>query len=248
MMNGIEEIFTPSFIHNAKYANAALAFTLLIIGFTGHHYVGLFLKDKLNKRENPKITFASTVGQRITGFIFFGVIPLTFFYSFQNISFQEYGINIHNLYQSLIWVGIFAPLIVLGNYFMTGKTSNQQNYPQIRIKNWNHWLLSINFITWLIYLFAYEAFFRGLLLFSFYYTFGATTAIIVNIILYVLAHLPKGTKEMIGSVPFGLILCIITLKTGSFVAAFLIHGIMAISYEFFSIKSHPEMSIKNKRL
>ncbi len=247
-MNGIEEIFTRSFVYNEKYTNVALAFTLLIIGFAGYHYISLFLKDKLNKWENPEICFASTVGQRITGFIFFGLIPLIIFYSFQNISFQEYGINLHNLYRSLIWVGIFAPLIVLGNYFMTGKMPNLQNYPQIRIKNWNTRWLSINFITWLIYLFAYEAFFRGLLLFSFYYTFGATTAIIVNIILYLLAHLPKGTKEMIGSVPFGLILCIITLNTGSFMAAFLIHGIMAISYDFFSIKAHPEMSIKNKHL
>lgn len=247
-MNGIEEIFIPSNVYNTKYASAALAFSLLLLGFAGHHYISIFLKGKLTKWDNSEIHFASTISQRITGFIFFGLVPLTAFYLIQNISLEKYGINIHNVDQSLIWFGILAPLIIFGNYYMAGKMSNLQNYPQIRIKNWNSWSLSINFVTWLIYLFAYEAFFRGLLLFSFYYTFGAITAIIVNILLYVLVHFPKGSKEMIGSVPFGLLLCIITLNTGSFLAAFLIHGIMATSYEFFSIKAHPEMSIKNKRL
>ncbi|KXB08700.1 hypothetical protein AKJ55_00490 [candidate division MSBL1 archaeon SCGC-AAA382M17] len=247
-MNNILKICNQLFLYNAEYTNVSLAIILLILGFAGYHYVSLFLKDRLNRWKKLEITFTSTIVQRLTGFVFFGLIPLIIFTSIRNISFQKYGFNIQNLDQSFIWLGIFIPLILLINYFMASKEINLQNYPQIRIKNWSTKFLIINFITWLIYLFAYEAFFRGFLLYSFYYTFGISTSIVVNIILYAMAHLPKGSREMIGSIPFGLVLCMITINTGSFLPAFLIHGIMAISYEFFSIKAHPEMSIKNKSL
>lgn len=244
-MNGIEQIFSPSFLYNTSYANAGLATALFIAGFGGYHYISLFLRNRAYRLTTLESSFASAVSQRITGFVFLGFIPMVLFVHIQDISLQKYGINLHNLEDSLIWIGIFAPVIILVNYFIAGKGTNLQKYPQIRLKTWSAQSLIINFSTWVIYLFAYEAFFRGLLLFSFYYTFGIKTAIIVNIILYALAHLPKGNREIIGSVPFGLVLCLITLSTESFFAAFLIHGIMAISYEFFSIKAHPEMSIKN---
>lgn len=247
-MNRIQQIFSPPDLYNPEYANVAIAFGLLIAGFAAYHFLSLLLTHKMKKWEMPNISFASAISQRILGFVFFGLIPLLIFYSFQNLRFQNYGINVQNFEQSLIWLGLFAPLILLVNFFMAGKESNLQHYPQIRIKHWDTRSLIINFTTWLIYLFAYEAFFRGLLLFSLYYTFGIATAIVVNIILYALAHIPKGRKEMIGSVPFGLILCLITFHTGSFFAAFMIHGLMAISYELFSIMAHPEMSIKNKIL
>jgi membrane protease YdiL (CAAX protease family) len=186
--------------------------------------------------------------QRITGFIFYGFIPLSIFYYIQSIGIQDYGINLFSPQRSLIWVGIFAPLIVLVNYFFSGKESNLRHYPQIRLKIWNSKDLMINFLTWLIYLFAYEAFFRGLLFFAIFHTLGVIAAIAINVLFYALAHLPKGRKETFASIPFGIVLCLITLDTGSFLAAFIIHGIMAISYEFFSIKAHPEMSITNKRI
>lgn len=237
-----------SFLNNTEYANAALAFSLFILGFAGHHYISLLLKNILNRWKNLETSFVSTVGQRITGFFFFGLIPLVIFSYIQKTSFQLYGINIQNFDQSLVWIGVFAPLILLVNYFLAAKETNLRNYPQIRIRHWSTKSLIINFTTWMVYLFAYEAFFRGFLLFSFYYTFGFSTAIVVNVILYALAHLSKGRREILGSIPFGIVLCVITLNTGSFLAAFLIHGIMAVSYDFLSIRAHPEMSIKNKSL
>lgn len=247
-MNSIQQIFSQPEFYDPEYANVTIALSLFISGFAAYHFLSLLLSNKLKKWEKPKFSFASTISQRILGFVFFGLVPLVIFYSFQNIRFQNYGLNVQNFEQSLLWLGLFTPMILLVNFFMAGKESNLQNYPQIRIKNWDTKSLIINFTTWLIYLFAYEAFFRGFLLFSLYYTFGVTTAIVVNTILYVVAHIQKGRKEMIGAVPFGLILCVITLQTGSFFAAFMIHGLMAISYDLFSIRAHPDMSIKNKIL
>ncbi|MFW5916421.1 MAG: CPBP family intramembrane glutamic endopeptidase, partial [Bacteroidota bacterium] len=227
---------------------ASLTIGLLIIGFSGYHYVSLFLNNRAKRWKKTEEDYISIIGQRLIGSVFLGVIPILIFVLLQDNNFRNYGINLYNFDQSLIWISIFAPLIVMMNCFLAGKQSKSDDYPQIRIKNWNPRTLIINFTTWLVYLFAYEAFFRGLLLFSFYYTFNSITAVVVNVILYAFVHLPKGLREMLGSVPFGIILCVITIKTGSFLAAFLIHGIMAISYEFFSIKANPEMSIKNKRI
>ena len=154
-MNGIEQIFSPSFLYNTRYANAGLAIGLFIVGFAGYHYISLFLRNWAYRLTTLESSLVSAVSQRITGFVFLGFIPMVLFVHIQNISLQKYGINLHNLEVSLIWIGIFAPIILLVNYFIAGKASNLQNYPQIRLRTWSVQSLIINFSTWLIYLFAY---------------------------------------------------------------------------------------------
>ena len=147
-----------------------------------------------------------------------------------------------------MWILVFIPPILLMNYFIARKPSNLKVYPQIRMHDWDVRALLINFTAWGMYLLGYEMLFRGFLLFSLYHAFGAPIAIILNVVLYALAHMPKGVREMSASVPFGIILCWITLSTGSFLGAFVIHAALALSNEFFSIRAHPDMRIKSIKL
>jgi hypothetical protein len=57
----------------------------------------------------------------------------------------------------------------------------------------------------------------------------------INTVIYSLIHIVKGRKEMIASIPVGIILCSITLYMHSFLAAFIFHSIFALTYEYTTL-------------
>jgi len=232
--------------HEATYSIAFYALVILALGFPGYHLLGTAMLRKVNDESGKKdrAAYAGHILRRLTGFILMGFLPFAVFHYIFQLPVQEYGINLRNWGPSTMWILIFAAPIILLNYYVAGKPSNLLNYPQIRLLRWSYGALFTNFISWTTYLLGYEMLFRGFLLFSLYYAFGAPLAIALNVILYSLAHIPKGPREMLGSLPFGVILCWITLSTGSFFAAFVIHSLMALSNEFFAILFHPDMKIK----
>ena len=146
----------------------------------------------------------------------------------------------------LLWSGILGSIIIGVNLFVASTPQNIRVYPQIRLRSWNAKELTLNFASWFVYLLGYEFMFRGILLFSFYDSYGAAVAITVNCIMYALVHIPKGAKETIGAIPLGFILSVICLYTESFFVAFFFHIIMAFSNDYFAIKANPFMEIKNK--
>jgi membrane protease YdiL (CAAX protease family) len=185
--------------------------------------------------------------QRLIGVFFFGVLPvLAVLFVFQR-PFSQYGLNLDNIPANLMWIGILSPVVVLLNYINARKPGNLEMYPQIRKKKWTRGLVVLSAVSWTAYLVAYEYMFRSFLLFSCYYAFGATMAIVINTSLYSLTHVPKGFKEAIGAIPLGIILCILTLKTGNIWIAFIVHVVMALSNEWLSLWAHPEMKIVKKK-
>ena len=83
------------------------------------------------------------------------------------------------------------------------------------------------------FLICYEFFFRGCILFSCIDLFGTLPAIIINLVLYALIHSFNGKKEMYGSVPFGLMLCLFTIWYQSVWPAILLHLLLSSSHESF---------------
>ncbi len=83
------------------------------------------------------------------------------------------------------------------------------------------------------FLVSYEWFFRGCILFSCIDLFGTIPAIIINLVLYALIHSFNGKKEMYGSVPFGLMLCLFTIWYQSVWPAILLHLLLSSSHESF---------------
>ena len=98
-----------------------------------------------------------------------------------------------------------------------------------------------NALGWAAYLFGYEILFRGILLFPLVAEFGVWPAIAVNIALYSSTHIPKGLDETIGAIPLGIVLCVLTLLTGTIWIAFFVHLAMALTNSFTALKHHPEM-------
>jgi membrane protease YdiL (CAAX protease family) len=99
----------------------------------------------------------------------------------------------------------------------------------------------MNAFGWFIYLFGYELLFRGILLFPLVDSLGVWPAIAINIALYSATHIPKGLDETMGALPLGLVLCILTLYSGTIWIAFFVHVAMAWTNSFTALKYHPDI-------
>jgi membrane protease YdiL (CAAX protease family) len=181
---------------------------------------------------------------RMTGFVFMGMIPgLVCIIVLPYESFLDYGLGFIRstaLYTIAWTLGLSAVVMTLA-YISAKKPKNLVNYPMIRARIWTRHTVLINAIGWAMYLFGYEFLFRGILLFPLVDQLGVWPAIAVNIALYSATHIPKGLDETIGAMPLGLVLCLLTLESGTIWIAFLVHLAMAWTNCFTALKFHPDM-------
>jgi membrane protease YdiL (CAAX protease family) len=191
--------------------------------------------------ENGKCNFILVfLIRKILGFLLLGFIPGMIIFSLYPIPLNHYGLAIKP--DKFFWfLTLITVVIVFINRFLANRPTTFSRYPEMRFVEWTKDRLAISFIGWFIYLLGYEFLFRGLLLFSFCSAFGWPIAIVLNVILYSAAHITKGREEILGSVPFGLLLCTLAFYTGSIFIPFLIHFSLAISTEYYSIYYNPNM-------
>ena len=190
-----------------------------------------------------KITFI-----RILAFLLYGIIPFFILFFNKNVELVDFGLNFKNKLTNVWWVSFLCIILVSLNYFNRKKSDNLKLYPQIRNKEWSVKLLIIRALGWTLYLCAYEFMFRGFLLYGSLYAFGKYIAILINIGIYTLTHITKGKKEAFGAIPFGLVLCLLTLQSGNILAAFLIHITIALSNEWLTLSIHPQIRLAHKKI
>lgn len=89
-----------------------------------------------------------------------------------------------------------------------------------------------------LFLISYEIWFRGYFLDDLISIFSTPVAIGINVFLYALIHIFGGTKEALGSIGFGIILCLLVVALGNVWPAIFIHLSLSIGYEasFFARK------------
>jgi len=80
-------------------------------------------------------------------------------------------------------------------------------------------------------LIVYEIFFRAVLLGIFLEWFPTPIAVVLNIALYSLAHAFGSRKEFLGSIPFGVLLCFVTILNQSIYPSVMLHLVLALPYE-----------------
>jgi membrane protease YdiL (CAAX protease family) len=180
----------------------------------------------------------------VVGFVSMGVLPLVIcLVILPGDSLAGYGLtwNSETAFTSLLWIIGLSAVVIPVAYFSAQKPENLVNYPQIRAKIWTTKTVVLNAAGWALYLFGYELLFRGVLLFPVAGILGIWPAIAINIALYAATHIPKGMSETIGAAPLGLILCILTLTTGTIWIAFFVHLAMALTNGFTALKFHPDM-------
>jgi hypothetical protein len=102
--------------------------------------------------------------------------------------------------------------------------------------------ISLHVSQRIIFLISYEWFVHGLLLISFCAWFGIYWGIIINTVLYVVLHFHKNKKEMLGCIPFGLLLCAFTIWWQSLWPAIIFHLQLAIINEWPDVKQFLSLS------
>ncbi|MFD2726845.1 CPBP family intramembrane glutamic endopeptidase [Hyunsoonleella rubra] len=81
------------------------------------------------------------------------------------------------------------------------------------------------------FLFCYEFFFRGVLLFALLETFDLAFAIACCTLAYLIIHLFDSKKEIIGTIPFGIVLCLLAYETQTVWYVFILHLTLSAVYE-----------------
>lgn len=82
------------------------------------------------------------------------------------------------------------------------------------------------------FLFSYEWFFRGFLLIGVSEWLGTSWSVVINLFLYTILHHYKDKREIVGCLPFGLLLCGFTLWWHSIWPAVIFHLEVAIVNEW----------------
>ena len=180
------------------------------------------------------------------GFFSMGVIPTIVCTSFlPNITIENLGFTF--IYDttlfSALWILGLSALVIPLVYFSAKKDKNLINYPQIRAKKWTIRTVLINALGWFLYLFGYEFLFRGVLLIPLIEPLGMWPAIAINTALYSATHTPKGLDETIGAIPLGIVLCLLTISSGTIWIAFIVHVVMAWTNTFTALKYNHRLAL-----
>ncbi|MBK6931317.1 MAG: CPBP family intramembrane metalloprotease [Saprospirales bacterium] len=227
------------FVWSADVAEANRSIILATLGFIVFWFAGqspLMLQHLTNRYGYDRGQAYQIFLKRVIGMCCLGVIPALVMLNSSTYSWADYGIAAKFLPEVFYWAGGLSLVIV----FITARTARQpahlEQFPEIRMLPWRNSLLVWSALSWVGYLIAYELLFRGFLLFACARAFGAWPAVLINTSMYALVHLPKGPNEGIGAIPLGLLLCYITLQTETVWVALLVHVVLALSNEWYSLK------------
>lgn len=229
-----------------SFLEPVLTLTLFTIGFLVYFAwadsagIQSFFTKRFGEHKGPTYFLWAS---RYAGALSIGIIPALLMLVVLPINLSDVGISIPKA--NVSWWYVLAIILVLVpfNYRNSKRPEHLAFYPNVREKNWTKSMVVFNALSWVGYLFGYELMFRGVLLFSSLRFMDVWPAIVLNVVLYALVHVPKSMGETIGSIPLGLVMCLLALSTGSIWPAFVIHVVLALSNFFFSLRHHPEMHI-----
>ncbi|MCU0394474.1 MAG: CPBP family intramembrane metalloprotease [Chitinophagaceae bacterium] len=101
---------------------------------------------------------------------------------------------------------------------------------------------------WVLYLFLYESYFRGYLLQAALPSQPLHLVILYNTALYALVHINKNVQQILAAIPFGLLLCAVTLWTGHLWFAWVSHLWLALGFELPLLAKKNRSSVVNSTL
>ncbi len=231
--------------------NQAVAALLFItVGYLAYYLIAF--SDKTRQFFKTHHTFLKNeimlfLFQKLTGFFFLGLLPGAIFFHLFSLYPERYSFAGIQPDVPVYVVVIIVMMIVITAALSARKRDVYSRIPHMRLAQWGFKEVVISIGGWALYLLAYEFIFRGLLLFATAKAWGLWPAVLINLFFYAVFHIPNGKQETLAAIPFGLVLCIISLLSGSFWLAFMLHLVLSISAEMFSIHFNPEMQFLFKQ-
>jgi len=130
---------------------------------------------------------------------------------------------------------LFILILTIAFYQSKGAFENRQNSSG-NVNNLSSEFFISYFIIRALFLFSYELWFRGFLLFDCIHWFGIPLAVFINVSLYVLLHIFNDKKEVLACVPFGLLVCLLSITFNSALPAIILHIGFSLVYEINSYR------------
>ena len=166
-------------------------------------------------------------GLQIAGILWLGVIPAVLFK-------QSLVTIIAGNHFPGTWKLIVVFLLVVNAIAFSEMLANQY---RINSQNTGCLLISTGFLSryWplrIVFLVAYESWFRGFLLADCINNLAIPLAVCSNVFLYTLLHSWCGRKEILVCIPFGILLCVLSIWIGAAWPAIVLHSAVALSYEY----------------
>ena len=151
---------------------------------------------------------------------------------------RDYGFRLSNgkLGWGFVLVGwLFMLLVIILAVQLF--PSFQQKYPLSKVAGTSWQVFILYEISYGIYMFSWEYFFRGFMLFGLEKRFGKDS-ILIQTIPFAVMHYGKPFPEAMGSIPAGLLLGVLALETRSFIYGAAIHWFVALSMDVVALLSH----------
>lgn len=183
------------------------------------------------------------ISYKLTGILFTGVLPFLVFVLILKVPLSGTGLVIGRTFH--FWYLLFILIIItaLVSFKMSQSIKVQHMSPELKLRDWfpRHVVLSV--AAWLLYILGYEFLFRGVLWFLSSEAFGFWPALFINLLLYSIVHIPQGKYVTLGTIPVGAVLCLLSQLTGSFIPAFLIHSLIAVLTDLFTLYHNTEIRL-----
>ncbi|MEO5906259.1 MAG: CPBP family intramembrane glutamic endopeptidase [Saprospiraceae bacterium] len=186
--------------------------------------------------------------RRMYGLIIYALIPLYIIsctkwlkgFSLNEIQLFNWSNNA-GMY-TLIGVAI----MVFASFTTAPRQTSLEQYPDVRIRFWEPRILILSSIWWILYIAAFEFFYRGLLLQSFLINFNGNVplAIAASTSLYCLSQYFRRNRVSFFTIIYGIVACYITLKTESIFPTIITHLTLSLLMEWLSILHHREMYVR----
>lgn len=232
-------------IWNSDYSAVFLPILLTVIFYS--LYWATASSDRLKlwfgrNYEAESANILHVLSKRTLGFILLGIVPLVTLMLFkQDFALADAGVgfNPERSGFTVISITLLSLIIIPVISRSARKPEIMAVYPEIRAARWTNRMMLAETGSWAVYLLGYEVLFRGVLLFPLAGSIGSSPAIVINTILYSAAHIPKGKTETLAAIPFGIVLCILTLHSGTIWIAFIAHLVNAVTMTFTAVKFNP---------
>jgi membrane protease YdiL (CAAX protease family) len=185
--------------------------------------------------------------RRTLAAIIYAVIPLVIIWWTDWIgrpTLQELNISFQWNPEVTKYTAIGVGIVIVLSLISSRTHSSLELYPEVRVRFWRPHILIKSALSWVIYIFAYEFFYRGLLLQAFLFHLEEALAIAACTALYGLTHYHRLDRMSTLSIVWSVVSCVLVLRTGSLWPAIIIHLSLCLFVEWLSIRHHREMYVR----
>lgn len=162
------------------------------------------------------------------------IIPLLIIKFVLKEKITSYGLKAGDYKTGVSFSILVLVPVIIAVWFITGIPEFGDYYPMLKSSR-ESWLVFIIFeLSLFVYMFAWEFFWRGFMLFGLEEEFGYYS-IFLQMVPFVILHNGKPMLETFGAIAGGILLGYLALRTRSFLYGVFIHYIMMFCVDLFSI-------------